>query len=268
MQRLFSWTWSGKRFFRLGTFLTVGLLVTGCATDMTRERERSAALRNIGQAYLMQRDFTAALSKLLEAEAVYADDPILQNYLGLAYRAKARFAEAADHFGQALALDPAYAPARNNLGETYLAMSRWDDAIAVFEPLSEALLYATPHFVDLNLGWAYFNRNDIPSALMHYQKAADYYRQGIIPKDVNYLKAQRGVTRCLTAQGRLEAARQIIRDTIALAPDFAPLFLDLGRIEFERKDFSASAEAYRQVIALAPDSLEAREAQIALQQMP
>jgi tetratricopeptide (TPR) repeat protein len=267
MQKRFLWNRSRGRFVRLWAFLAVGLLIAGCATDMTQERERSAALRNIGQAYLMQRDFTAALAKLLEAEAVYADDPILQNYLGLAYRAKARFAEAADHFSQAMALDPDYAPARNNLGETYLAMARWDDAIAVFEPLSEALLYATPHFVDLNLGWAYFNRNDISAALRHYQKAADYYRQGT-PKDVNYLKAQRGVARCLAAQGRLEAARQIISDTIALAPDFAPLFLDLGRIEFERRDFLASAEAYRKVIALAPDSMEAREAQIALQQMP
>ena len=77
MQRLFSWARARGRFVRLWAFLAVGLLIAGCATNMTQERERSAALRNIGQAYLMQRDFTAALSKLLEAEVVYADDPIL-----------------------------------------------------------------------------------------------------------------------------------------------------------------------------------------------
>ena len=124
-----------------------------------------------------------------------------------------------------------------------------------------------PHFVDLNLGWAYFNRNDIPTALEHYQRAADYYRQGI-QKDVNYLKAQRGVARCLVAQGRLDAAKQIISEAITLASEFAPLFLELARIEFERGDYSASAEADQKVVELAPDSPEAREAQSALQRLP
>ena len=263
MTILSQWIKTSALSVRLWALLAAGMLTAACATDVTQERERSAALRNIGQAYLMQRDFTAALSELLEAEAIYADDPILQNYLGLAYRAKSRYAEAVDHFNQAITLDPDYASAYNNLGETYLAMERWDDAIAVLKPLSEALLYSTPHFVDLNLGWAYFNRNDITTALQYYQQAADHYHQGI-PKDVNYLKAQRGIARCLAAQGRLESARQTLIEAIALAPDFAPLYLDLGRIEFTRGDLSASATAYRKVVELSPESLEAREAQSAL----
>ncbi len=207
----------------------------------------------MGQAYLVQGNFTAALKELLQAEALNPDDPVLQNYLGLAYRGKERPDLAITHFNKALSLMPNYAAARNNLGETYLALKAWDKAIAVFQTLSKDMLYATPHFADLNLGWAYFNIRDFAAAEKHYQKTLSFYQTGT-PKDINYVKALRGLGRCAQNQGDWNSAKNYYQKGLALAPDFAPLYLDMGRLWKTAGQLAKARDAFLQVTTLLPDS--------------
>lgn len=242
-----------KNLLNITGFVLV-LLVMGCAGTVSQENiKASRAGRNVGQAYLVQGNYTAALKKFLQAEALNPNDPVLQNYLGLAYRGKERPDLAITHFEKALDLMPSYAAARNNLGETYLALQSWDKAIDVFEVLSKDMLYSTPHFADLNLGWAYFNTQNFTLAEKHYQKALYFYKSGI-PKDINYVKALRGLGRCNLAQGNWKGAKVQFQKGLALAPDFAPLYLDMGRLWKSVGQLDKARDAFLRVTTLAPDS--------------
>jgi len=254
------------QFFRIALILMMTPLF-GCAGVGSPEKTKAGrAARNLGQAYLVQGNFTAALNELLRAETIHPDDPVVHNYLGLAYRGKARPNLAAAHFTRALELMPNYAAARNNLGETYLAVKEWAKAISVFQTLSKDMLYATPHFADLNLGWAYFNIQDFATAQKHYQKAISFYQNGI-SRDINYVKAVRGLGRCYLAQGDLNGAKTQLRKGLALAPDFTPLYLDMARLWKRTGQLDKARKALLRVTILAPDSELEYQAQTELRQL-
>ncbi len=243
------------------------IFIWGCAGTGNQEKiNASRARRNVGQAYLVQGNFTAALRELLQAEALNPNDPVLQNYLGLAFRGKERPNLAITHFDKALELMPSYASARNNLGETYLKLQAWDKAIAVFDVLSEDILYSTPHFADLNLGWAYFNTQNFTTAQAHYQKVLSFY-QGGIPKDINYVKALRGLGRCAQTQGDWATAKNYFQKGLALAPNFVPLYLDMGRLWKAAGQPAKARESFVRVTTLAPDSDLGRQAETELMQL-
>ena len=210
--------------------LCLPLLLWGCAgIENQKNIKASRAGRNVGQAYLVHGNFTAALKALLQAEALNPNDPVLQNYLGLAFRGKGYPEIAISHFNKALAQMPDYAVARNNLGETYLALNKWNKAITLFKILSEDILYSTPHFANLNLGWAYFNTQNFTAAQTHYQKVISFY-QGGIPKDINYVKALRGLGRCYLVQGDINGAKSQFEEGLTLAPGFCATLSRYGAI--------------------------------------
>ncbi|MGB2688779.1 MAG: tetratricopeptide repeat protein, partial [Desulfobacterales bacterium] len=65
--------------------------VVSCGTaNIKVQKQQGEALRNLGEVYYKQGDYTSALRELLKAEALYPDDPFLQDDLGLTYKAKKR----------------------------------------------------------------------------------------------------------------------------------------------------------------------------------
>jgi len=248
--------------------LSLGFLVfsMGCGADMATRKKQSEDLRNLGEAYLYKGNATYALKELLKAQEAFADDPILQNDLGLAYRAKDRLDLAIDHFKRAVELDPAYAPARNNLGEAYLLKEDWDAAIAALDKLQDNLLYTTPHFTHINLGRAYFGKGEYIKAQEYYQLAVKHYEDGFA-KDFNYLKALRGLGQTYLAQGKLLEAEKVIEQAIAAAPNLAPLHFEMARIYVQARKFHKAQNSYQRVIDLDPDSSLAREAKVELEKL-
>ena len=62
--------------------LIMALYVVSCATaNMAVQKQQGEALRNLGEEYYKQGDYTSALKELLKAEALYPDDAFLQNDL-------------------------------------------------------------------------------------------------------------------------------------------------------------------------------------------
>lgn len=133
--------------------------LAGCVTSNATKSQRhhqADAIRQLGEAYLTEQNYTMALSELLKAEKLNSEDHLLHQDLGIAYMAKGELELAVPHFEKALAIKPDFAPARNNLGAAYLAMKDWDAAIDCFKLLTKDLLYATPHYPLANLGRAYY----------------------------------------------------------------------------------------------------------------
>ncbi len=81
-----------KQLFRHGYIFILVCCLAGCATgnrdSRTDKLQQANALRQLGEAYLLEESYTLALSKFLDAEKFYTTDYVLQQDLGIAYTAK------------------------------------------------------------------------------------------------------------------------------------------------------------------------------------
>jgi tetratricopeptide (TPR) repeat protein len=178
------------------------------------------ASREIGEAYMRQGDYTAALRELIKAKELNPEDHIVYADLGICYMVKNRMPDAIDNLKKAVALKPSYAPARNNLGTAYLRVKEWDKAIAVFEEITRDALYATPHFALSNLGLAYYHKGQ-------YIKALTYYKQALKIQD-NFVNALRGAGRTYLTMKEGRLALRYLSRAVKQAPKVAEIHYELG----------------------------------------
>jgi Tfp pilus assembly protein PilF len=227
--------------------------LVSCVANLELRKNQEEALRNFGEAYIREGDYTKALRKLLEAEKLYNKDPHLQYDLGLVYMAKERLDLAIHHFKKAVEIKPDYTPAKNSLGAAYLAQKKWDDAIACFKEITGDLLYVTPHYPLSNMGWAYYNKKE-------YDLAKKYYKDAlrIEPK---FAIALSGLGKTYIATGRISKATAAFEKAIKNSPNSAELYLDLADAYRLSREYKKAFDAYSKVIELAPDSPLAVDAQ-------
>jgi Tfp pilus assembly protein PilF len=235
--------------------VVMAFYVVSCATtaNMEVKKKQGEALKNLGEVYYKQGDYTSALRELLKAEALYPNDPYLQDDLGLTYKAKKRPDLAIKHFKKALEIKPDYAPAKNNLGTVYLDKKEWDTAIKYFKEVSENMLYATPHIAMANLGWAYYNKKEYTLAEAYYLKALDL--------EPEFINAQRGLGLTYIAMERIDEASEILERAVKNYPKAALLYDDLARVYVLSHEYEKALDAYHKVIELAPDTAMAKEAE-------
>lgn len=228
-------------------------LIFGLASCTNIElKKQGKADRLVGEAYMGQNDYTAALNELLKAEKKHTNDPHLHNDLGLVYMAKNQLPMAIEHFKKAIDLKPDYAPARNNLGTAYLAIQNWDSAIICFQEVSKDLLYATPHFPLTNLGWAYYNKKEFALAEQFYREA--------LKIDPNYYVALRGLGLTYLAIGNPLDAVNFLERAVKYSPGFPEYISDLAGAYVILKEYNKAIIFYRKVVNTAPGSQLAVEA--------
>jgi Tfp pilus assembly protein PilF len=145
-----------------------------------------------------------------------------------------------------LALKPDYAPARNNLGSTYILQGNWDAAIACLMELTGNLLYATPHFPLYNIGWAYYNKKD-------YKQAETYLRQAL-EIEPDYARALWGLALTYSAKGNTDAAIEQREKAVQKEPKFAQAHLDLGRIYEKKGRKDQAMTSYERAASLSPNN--------------
>lgn len=230
------------------------LLFSACATTgvTPQDKKKASAARNLGEAYLSEGNYTAALGELLKAEKMNADDPLLHNDLGLVYMAKEKFDLAVVHFEKAVQLKPDYSLAKNNLGSAYLVRKEWDKAIPVLEEVTGDMLYATPQFPLANLGWAYYNQGK-------YNKARKYLKEALELKP-DFFIAQLNLGRTYLATGRLHDARSLFEEAAKNNPKNPTLLLEMGKTYRMLGDYNSASMALRGAIEYTEDSELAVEA--------
>ena len=122
------------------------LLTVGCATGRDQQLGKSnpgAYHYQMGLSYLGERNFTAALFELTEAEKFDPDNPELLYNLGLAYIGKRRPDLAEARLQKVIMLKPNNSAARNDLGLAYLELKRWDSAIQQFKIVKDDIFTTT-----------------------------------------------------------------------------------------------------------------------------
>lgn len=230
------------------------LLFSACATSgiTAQDKKKANAARNLGEAYLGEKNYTAALRELLKAEKLNSDDPILHNDLGLVYMAKDKLDLAVVHFEKAVQLNPDYSLAKNNLGSAYLVGRQWEKAIPILESVTGDMLYATPHYPLANLGWAYYN-------LGNYVKARHYLKEALELKP-DFFVAQLNLGRTYQATGRLHDALALFEEAAKTHPKDPALLLELGRTYRLLGDYNSAILTLKGAIEYTEDSDLAVEA--------
>ncbi len=152
------------------------------------------------------------------------------------------------------------ANAQNNLGATYLAMGRWDDAIPIFEKLAGNALYKSPGLALNNLGWAYYNKTDLKKARFKFLEAI-----AMAPK---LCPAYNNLAMVQIDEGRLEKAKKTLERGIKRCKSYAEPHFHLGRVAHRQGDLEGARKHFGRCLELAGDSHLADRCEQRLKALP
>ncbi|MEJ2164879.1 MAG: tetratricopeptide repeat protein [Desulfobacterales bacterium] len=238
-----------KPIWHIGTvcFLVTSLFLS-CTARQTLEEQKEVAeaSKSLGEAYLRDGNFRAALREFKKTEKTNADDYFLQDDLGLAYYYLEQYDLAIQHFKKALTIKDDYAPARNNLGNAYAQKKEWDKAIAQYKIVVSDLLYATPQFPYSNLGVAYYHKKE-------YALSEKYYLEALKIKP-NFVRALYGLAKTYLSTGKTSEAVDKLEKASQFAPESAPIYFELARAYSIKGDFRKAYASYLRVVQLDPDT--------------
>ncbi|MCP4622502.1 MAG: tetratricopeptide repeat protein [bacterium] len=214
--------------------------------NLELKKEQAVAARNLGEAYLRQGNYSAALRELLKAEKMVPDDYFLHNDLGLAYYYKGVSEKAIYHYKKSLAIKDDYAPARNNLGNAYAAQKDWDNAIEQYKIVTSDLVYATPQFPYSNLGIAYYHKKE-------FGLSEKYFKQALATAP-EFDRALWGLSNTYIATGRIAEAVETLEFAVKKHPGNVSLHFELAEAYLLKRDYRRAYGSYIQVVQIDPDS--------------
>ncbi len=166
---------------------------------------------------------------------------------GNALARQGQFGEAAASYVRALALDPGFAIAHNNLGNVLLELKRRDEAL---ESYRRAIVlkpdYAEAHD---NAGHALLELGRLADAAACFRRA--------IACDPRLAGAHDHLGRALQAAGQCEEALASYRRAIEIEPGFDAAYNDMGNALLDLGRFEEARLAYQTALKINPDSAEA-----------
>jgi len=247
---------------KLVVLIFFGFILSSCINSASRQNEIqiAQAMKKEGDIYQTQGDYTAALTKLLEAEKITPNDPYLQNSLGLAYMGKNRDDLAVLSFRKALSTKPDYIEAINNLGAAYLRQGKSNIAIEKFKTVLDSLVYPTPHYPLSNIGWAYLRKKKFHLAETYFTKALD--------EQPWFMAASHGLVQTYLQTDKLDQAMDYLLQCLDRSPDAAIFHADLAQVYDEKGLKQQAIRSWQKVLMLVPErSVLAKRAETRLSEL-
>lgn len=243
------------RFVRIAPLLIclIGGGLAGCAhlAPTTHSPVLEAHLE-LAEAYLNNDKPRLSLKELRKIGASGDHSKRYHFDLGLTYMALSQWPAAAKHLRQAVAIDPEFAQAWNNLGQVYVAQSRPDKAEQAFQTALDTLTYLSPERAALNLARLY-QQTDRP------QKAADLALRAIEEND-RFEPAYLVLNEVLVSQGQIEEALTRLETAQAKLPKRPAILLALAENHLRVGNTAYARTWFQRIIAAAPQSEEAEVA--------
>jgi predicted TPR repeat methyltransferase len=178
----------------------------------------------------------------------YPNVPLLYNIGGACYKALGQLEAAVKRFEQALAIQPDYADARYNLGNSLKELGQLEAAVKSYEQaLAVKPDYAEAHS---NLGLIHHELGQLEAAVKRYEQAL-----AIKP---DYAEAYYNLGITLNELGQLEAAVKHYEQALAIKPDCAEVHNNLGNTFQKLGQLDAAVKHYEQALAIKADYSEAQ----------
>ena len=221
------------------------LLISGCVSH-TGNHNPAAYHYQMGLSFLGDRNFTAALVELTEAEKLDPDNPDVLYSLGQAYVGKRRPDLAEPRLVKAITIKPNYSIARNDLGVAYLDLKRWDSAIQQFKIVKDDIFYANNENATINLGLAYLGKGDYPKALEELRSVATGNPRNPV--------IRLSIGRVWFAMDKTDKAVAEFNKAIEIYHDYGAAHYYLGLAYLKMEKHPAARSAFKEVIRLIPDT--------------
>ncbi|GAB4372523.1 MAG: hypothetical protein Kow00128_21330 [Deltaproteobacteria bacterium] len=225
--------------------LAAALLLAGCAGVSPERKKEATARMQMGVTYLQQRDLPSAMRELTRASELDPENPEIDMMLGLAYQSRGDLGKAEEYLRVAIGKKPDYAEAHNNLGNLMSLLGRGEEAIREYEQAAANVLYPTPEYAYYNMGREYFRRKEFDRAEEKYARAISLNR--------SFLEAYRGLASVQGARGHWDRAARTLEEAVAVAPDYAPAWMDLGNAYLKGGRKGEAAAAFRRVLEHSED---------------
>lgn len=171
---------------------------------------------------------------------------IVHNVLGISLEGQQKFAEAAESYRKALALDPKVAEIHFNLGVVLSNLGKLPEAIAS---------YRKAVALKPNLAVAYFNLGIALQELGKLEEAVPNYRK-VLALDPNFFEAYGNLGAVLQQQGKLDEAVASYRKALAIHPDAKGHF-NLGTALRNQGKLEEAIACYHQALAINPNYADA-----------
>jgi len=179
---------------------------------LTVQPNHADALHLLGTAALVSARYDQALDLIGRAIAVAVPNAMYESNLGETYRRLGRFDEAIVHLRRAVALQPDFADAWNNLGSSLALKGECDEAIAC----CQRALALKPNFAEAygNLGVAYLGKGWRDEAIACNKRAL-----ALRPDSAELLN---NLAAAFVESGDYGKALEFCERALAVSPDFAP----------------------------------------------
>ena len=232
-----------------GLFLLAALLfaatLDGCAAISADRKKEADARMRMGVTYLDQRNLPMAMRELVKASELDPENAEVDMALGLVYQARGDMSKAEEHLRRAIGKKPDYADARNNLGVILAGRKAWDEAIREFEAAAANVMYTTPERAYFNIGEAYRVKGDPANAEGGYRRA--------LRANDQYAPAYMALSALLGGRGKWEDAASILTRCVEVLPDYAPGWMELGRVHLRLSRPAEALKAFDKVLAISSD---------------
>ena len=153
--------------------------LVGCAS-FSENKEAADLHLKIGQGHLTAGNYPQALAEMITAERLDPSDPMIQNYLGLAYAARERLDLAEVHLRKAVSLKSDYSEGRNNLGQVLSQRGKYPEAAAEIQKVIDDLTYPNPDRALTNMGIIQFKSNHFVEAKKFLLRAIELQRENCL----------------------------------------------------------------------------------------
>jgi tetratricopeptide (TPR) repeat protein len=200
----------------------------------------------MGLSYLGERNYSAALFDLSEAEKLDPENPDLLYNLGLAFIGKKRPDLAEAKLLKAILLKQNFSIARNDLGVAYLDLKRWDSAIQQFKIVKDDLFYDNNENAAINLGLAYLGKGDYPKALEELQAV------GALNPRNPVIRLSLG--RVWFAMNKSEQAIVEYSKALDIYRDYGAAHYYLGQAQVKLNRIDAARASFKEAVRLIPES--------------
>ncbi|HDP25557.1 MAG TPA: tetratricopeptide repeat protein [Deltaproteobacteria bacterium] len=240
---------------RVITCVLLALILTGCASTFSQQRELSRPMVALGMSKLEQNDIRGALIELTRALQANPKDPEVHYGLGLVYWKSGNFEKAMEHvdkaveYGDRLGLErPGLKSEAHNLrGIILYGEGKSEAAIESFNRSLEGELYRTPEYSLHNLASIYLDRGDHEKALSYAQRA--------LQSNQNYAPAWELLAKIMIQQGNHSGALEALNYALNEYPGYTEAHWEIAMLYIKMGNMAKAKHHLEEVMRLDPMGL-------------
>ncbi len=192
------------------------------------------ALHGLGLLLYRRGNLNEALSRLAEARAADARNPVYCFNHGVVLQRAGLLAEAVEAYGRAIQLNPRYIEPRTNLGNAYKELHRLPDAQTTYEEV----LRLNPDHAE-----AHNNLGVVLKEQGRRDAAVEAYRRAIALKP-NHAEAHNNLGLVLLEQGQTDEAIRSFEGALQAHPGYGTALYNLGIAWIWREDMSRALRCF------------------------